>query len=178
MKTILLLCSFTISANLFCQSILSDKKNASSNTRKITTGTNPIYKANIAKTVQVQSQLNIQTDSIMSYELNFTAPDLLTINNTNSFSNTCLLTAENGTIFNGVLDSEASEFSLINSQQFYTCKFSKDDFYKIIALKITDIKIITAAGKEELFSVDEKLQDIISKQAKAMLTRFKTNSLK
>jgi hypothetical protein len=167
MKTILLICSFIICANIYSQSILSDTKDVASNTRMLATGTNPLHKS-FAKTVQVQSQVTIQDESITSYDLNFTAPDVQTTDNTNSSSNTCLLKDESGNIISGILNMSSSA-----DQSSYTCKFSKDDFYKIVALKITDVQIITANGKGNLFSVDKNLQYIIAKQAKALLNRFK-----
>ncbi len=168
MKTILLFCSLTIGANIYSQSILSDVKDVASNKRTLLTGTNPLHKS-FSKTVQVQSQLNLEDNSITSYQLIFTAPEMPEADNKNSSSNTCVLKDENGTVISGILSSASS----VTDQSSYACKFSKDDFYKIIALKITDVGIISASGKSELFSVDKNLQDIIAKQARALLDRFK-----
>lgn len=168
MKIILFFCSLTIGANIYAQSILSDVKDVASNTRTLITGTNPLHKS-FTKTIQVQSQLSIQDESITSYDLNFTAPDMPATDNTDSSANTCQLKDENGNIISGMLNNVLSPAG----EQSYTCKFSKDDFYKIVALKITDVRIITANGKSGLFPVDKNLQDIIAKQAKVLLDRFK-----
>ena len=168
MKTILLFCLLTIGANIYGQSILSDVQDIAFNTRTLLTGTNPLHKS-FTKTIQVQSQLTIQDESVTSYDLNFTAPDMPATDVTNSSANACLLKDENGTIISGILNKTSSA-----DQPLYTCKFSKDDFYKIVALKITDVQIITANGKSRLFSIDKNLQDMISKQAKALLNRFKS----
>ena len=172
MKTILLFCSFILCANIFSQSLVSDKKSVASK-KTISTGTNPLYK-NFTKTVQVQSQLSIQDDSIADYDLFFTATDLSATDNANSSSNACLLKDENGTMFSGAL-TESPGYSSGNSAQSYTCKFSKIDFLKIVALKISEIKI-TAAGKETVLPIDKKSRSVISNQAKTMLNRFRANN--
>jgi hypothetical protein len=144
-------------------------KDVSTNTRKIISGTNPLHKS-FAKTVQVQSQLNIEDSSITSYELNFMAPDLQETDAENASPNTCLLEDENGPVVSGELNSSREASS--TNQQSYACKFSRDNFYKIVALKITDIRIIMADGKAGSFSIDKNLRDTIAKQAKAILARF------
>ena len=171
MKTVLLFCSFIICANIYSQSLVSNTK-ALGNTKTISSGTNPLYK-NFTKTVQVQSQLSIQNDSITDYDLNFTTTDLSATDNANASSNACLLQEENGTMLSGAL-SESSGFSATNSAQSYTCKFSKDNFLKIVELKISEIKI-TTEGKEILLPVDKKSHSVISSQAKIMLNRFRAN---
>jgi hypothetical protein len=163
MKTILLVYLLAISVNVFSQSILSDKRDVATNMRTITTGTNPLHKSSFSKTVEVQSQLRVQNDSITSYDLNLTAPDTSAENFTAS---TCSLETEDGTVVTG---------SSIAVNKF---RFSKEDFYKLISNKITQIKITTNNGKEKIIKVSENMQDILSKQAKAMLLRLRANNSK
>jgi hypothetical protein len=161
MKTILLLGLLATSVNAFSQSILSDTKDATTNMRTITTGTNPLHKSSFSKTVDVQSQLRIQNDSITSYDLNFTVPDTSAANFT---AGTCSLETQNGTAVTG---------SSVAPNRF---RFSKEDFYKLVSSKITQIKITAADGKEEIIKLSENMQDILSKQAKAMLERLRATT--
>ena len=160
MKTILLFCLLAPCTNVFSQSILSDTRDAA-NMRTITSGSNPLHKSSFSKTMQVQSELRIQNDSITSYDLNFTTPDTSAVNFTAS---TCSLETENGTVVTG---------SSVGTNKF---RFSKEDFYKLVSSKITQIKITTADGKEKLIKLRENMQDILSKQAKAMLLKLKANN--
>jgi len=160
MKTILLFCLLATSVNVFSQSILSDKMDAATNMRTITTGSNPLHKSSFSKTVEVQSELRVQNDSIASYDLNFTIPDT----SANFTASTCSLETENGTVVTG-LSVAANKF-----------RFSKEDFYKLISSKITQIKITTADGKEKLIKLKENMQDILSKQAKVMLVTLRANN--
>lgn len=161
MKTILLVCSLAISATVSSQSILSDKMDAATNMRTITTGSNPLHKNSFSKTVDVQSQLRVQNDSITSYDLNLTVPDTSAASFT---ATTCSLETENGTVLTG---------SSIAANRF---RFSKEDFYKLISNKITQIKITATNGKQEIIKLSENMQDVLSRQAKAMLERLRANT--
>ena len=166
MKIILLVCSLAMSANVFSQKILSDTRDATTSMRTITTGTNPLYKNSFSKTVDVQSQLNVQNDSITSYDL-----DLISEEATGNAPavTACSLEAENGTVITGT----SAETGNPKSFRF---RFSKEDFYKMIALKIKQIKITTAEGREELIKINENVQSTIANQAKVMLVRLRTGS--
>lgn len=169
MKILLLFCSLTIHVSIYSQSLLSDKKDVATNTRTLTSGTNPLHKARLTSTLQVQSQLDIQNDSIVSYKLNFFAPGLPKLTDTDeSLTNACLLKDENGTVYNGVFTNEST-----NSQKTYTCTFSKDDFFKVITLKVSEINITTGDGKAGLLKVDKKLQDNIAQQGAKLLNKLK-----
>ena len=158
MKTILLFCLLAPCTNVFSQSILSDTRDAA-NMRTITSGSNPLHKSSFSKTMDVQSQLNIQNDSITSYDLNFTGSETPALNSVS----TCSLQTENGTVLTGAL--VANKF-----------RFSKEDFYTLITSKITQIKITATNGREQTIQISEDLQDILSKQAEALLERMRANN--
>src|SRR5438067_616890 len=124
-----------ILALLFCpfitrgQSILDDKKDPFTNVRTITTGINPLYKVAFTPILQVQSQIEVQNDSIITYRLNFVTPGLtMVINNKDSVVNACYLKDENGSIYTGALKAEVAGVVVDRSYQGYTCILTKDDF--------------------------------------------------
>ena len=159
MKTLLLLCLCVVTTNLFSQTIASDKTNASTGIRSITTGTNPLYKG-VTNTIQVKSEVDVQDDSVIAYKLNFIIPVLpVQISDNDLPPNTCLLIdADQGT-YHGTLST---------SPQTYTCAFPQDDFSKLSTVKIINIKIITANGKGGSIPVNISMQSAISNQAKAI----------
>lgn len=161
MKTVLLFGLLATSLNVFGQSILSDRMDVATNMRTITTGSNPLYKNSFSKTVDVQSQLRVQNDSITSYDLNLTIPDTSAAGFT---ATTCSLETESGMVLAG---------SSVAARRF---RFSKEDFYKLISNKITQIKITAADGKGQVIKLSENMQDVLSKQAKAMLERLRANT--
>ncbi|MEP6845178.1 MAG: hypothetical protein ABI861_04215 [Panacibacter sp.] len=156
------------------QKIFLDKNDPFTKTRTISTDLNSLYRVASTNILQVQSQIEIKNDTIITYRLNFITPALpVNIEVKDSLPNECMLNDDEGNIYNGRLHNETTAFLLGKNYQSYACSFSKDDFYKIVSINITDVKIISSSGKGGLFHIDKKAQDKISIQGKILLDKSK-----
>ena len=152
--------------------LIVEQRTSNNNVKTVKSGTNPIYKASLTNTVQVQSQVDVQSDAVINYNINFYDARLTEENqNRSAGSNTCMLQTGDNNVITGTLKIEMRGNSPDNMQ--YACSFLKNDFYKIVSIKkIIQVKIISG-NKVGIFPIDDSFQETIIMQAKSLLNSIR-----